>query len=55
MCALSIIYGIEPYVVLKDIWGCSNREVDQAARWMADALVDAALRSKRTRPNGARS
>lgn len=43
--ALSMIFGIEPYVVLKDIWGCSDREVQAIARWMADALIDAALKS----------
>jgi len=42
--ALSILFGIEPYIVLKDLWGSSNREVDAITRWMADALVDAALR-----------
>jgi AcrR family transcriptional regulator len=42
--ALSIIYGIEPHVILKEIWGVSNREVERTALWMADALVDAALR-----------
>jgi len=42
--ALSVVYGIEPYVILKDIWGLSDREVDKTALWMADALIDAALR-----------
>jgi AcrR family transcriptional regulator len=42
--ALSIVYGIEPYVILKDIWGVSDREVERIAIWMADALVDAAMR-----------
>jgi len=42
--ALSVVYGIEPYIVLKDIWGLPNREVERIALWMADALVDAALR-----------
>ncbi|HEX2885996.1 TetR/AcrR family transcriptional regulator [Vineibacter terrae] len=42
--ALSIVYGIEPYVVLKDIWGASDRDVEDIARWMLDALIDAALR-----------
>ena len=42
--ALSIVYGIEPYVVLKDIWGAGDREVEEIARWMLDALIDAALR-----------
>ena len=40
--------GIEPYLVLKDIWGLPDREVERIALWMADALVDAALREART-------
>ncbi len=42
--ALSVVYGIEPYIVLKDIWGVSDREVERIALWMADALIEAALR-----------
>ena len=42
--ALSLVYGIEPYVILKDIWAQSDREVERIALWMADALIDAALR-----------
>ncbi|MBA3254294.1 MAG: TetR family transcriptional regulator [Burkholderiaceae bacterium] len=50
--ALSMIFGIEPYVVLKDIWGSSDREVQATARWMADALIDAALKvPKRAKRN----
>ena len=41
--ALSVIYGIEIYVVLKDIWGASDREVEAIARWMLEALLAAAL------------
>lgn len=41
--ALSLVYGIEPYVILKDIWGASNREVDRVARWVADAVIEKAL------------
>ena len=41
--ALSVIYGIEPYMILKDIWGLPDREVERIALWMADALIDAAL------------
>jgi AcrR family transcriptional regulator len=41
--ALSVIYGIEIYVVLKDIWGASDREVESIARWMLEALVGKAL------------
>jgi AcrR family transcriptional regulator len=42
--ALSVVYGIEPYIILKDIWGLPNREVERVALWMANALIDAALR-----------
>jgi AcrR family transcriptional regulator len=42
--ALSVVYGIETFVILKDIWGASNREMEATALWMADALIDAALR-----------
>jgi AcrR family transcriptional regulator len=42
--ALSLVYGIEPYVILKDIWCASNREVDRVARWVADAVIEKALR-----------
>jgi AcrR family transcriptional regulator len=53
--ALSVIYGIEAYVVLRDIWGSSDKEIESIARWIADALVDAALReaaSNAQRPKG---
>ena len=42
--ALSVVYGIEPYIILKDIWGLPDKEVERIALWMADALLDAALR-----------
>ena len=57
--ALSVVYGIEPYVILKDIWGLPDREVERTALWMANALIDAALRepapvARRRKPaNGA--
>lgn len=42
--ALSVVYGIEPWVILKDIWNLPERDVQKVALWMADALIDAALR-----------
>ncbi|MDO4681648.1 MAG: TetR/AcrR family transcriptional regulator [Lautropia sp.] len=41
--ALSVIYGIEPYVILKDIWGANDQETESIALWMANALVTASL------------
>jgi AcrR family transcriptional regulator len=48
--ALSVIYGIEPYVVLKDIWGLESRDVEKISRWMADALIAAAVAEVSKRP-----
>jgi AcrR family transcriptional regulator len=42
--ALSVIYGIEAYVVLRDIWGSSHKEIENIAGWIAKSLVDSALR-----------
>ena len=48
--ALSVVYGIEPYCILKDIWGLSDRQTERVALWMADALIDAALRDAGAAP-----
>jgi len=42
--ALSLIYGIESYVVLRDIWGSSYRDVEHVAQFMVEALIEAALK-----------
>jgi AcrR family transcriptional regulator len=44
--ALAVVYGIEPMIILKDICGASDRETEAVVRWMMDALVDAALRTR---------
>lgn len=41
--ALSLVYGIEPYIVLKDMWKASNPEVDRIARWVAEAVIEKSL------------
>lgn len=43
--ALSVIYGIESYIVLKDIWGLGDRELEKTVMWMADALIDASVKA----------
>jgi AcrR family transcriptional regulator len=48
--ALSVVYGIEPYVILKDIWELPDRDVERTALWMANALIDAALRESAEKP-----
>jgi AcrR family transcriptional regulator len=42
--ALSLIFGIEPYVIIKDMWGGTNEETSDLARWIARAAIDASLR-----------
>ena len=42
--ALSVIYGIESYTILKDMWALGDREMEKTVLWMADALIDAAVR-----------
>lgn len=50
--ALSVIYGIEAYVVLRDIWGAGDTEIESIARWIAETLVDASLRQARANGHG---
>ncbi|AHI74904.1 TetR/AcrR family transcriptional regulator [Burkholderia thailandensis] len=41
--SLSLLYGTEAMVVLKDIWGLDFREFMSVIKWMSSALVQAAL------------
>jgi AcrR family transcriptional regulator len=40
--ALSLTFGVEAMIVLKDIWGLSNKEAEEVALWAARALLTAA-------------
>lgn len=42
--ALSLVFGIEVLVVLKDIWGLTSERAQSVAEWAAAALVDATIR-----------
>lgn len=55
--ALSLTYGLEVLVVLKDMWGLSSRQMQDTARWAARALVEAALNEARDEDsaNGAKT
>lgn len=48
--ALAVVYGTEPFVVLKDICGASDRETESVVRWMMEALVQHALRASPAAP-----
>ena len=41
--ALSLVYGTEVFLVLKDIWGLALPEVTEVARWTAQAIIRQAL------------
>ena len=42
--ALSVVYGIEPYIILRDIWHATDKQIENTALWMAQALLDAAIK-----------
>lgn len=37
--SLSLIYGAEIFLVMKDIWGCDNQQLQDVAKWMAKAII----------------
>ena len=41
--ALSLVFGVEVLIVLKDIWGLDGQEAQSVAEWTANAVVRAAL------------
>jgi AcrR family transcriptional regulator len=41
--ALSLLFGIEALIVMKDIWGSSAEEAQKVVLWAAEALVNTAL------------
>ena len=41
--ALSLVYGTEVFLVLKDIWRLDLPEVTEVARWTAQAIIRQAL------------
>ncbi len=49
--SLSLVFGTEAFVVLKDIWGLDRDDAQEVAIWAALALVRAA---KAEATNGAR-
>jgi AcrR family transcriptional regulator len=41
--ALSLVYGLEVLIILKDLWGLEAGEVQEVAQWTAKALIRAAV------------
>jgi hypothetical protein len=48
--ALSMVFGIEGMIVLKDIWGADNGATEDIAIWAARRLIDATV-SKGGKPH----
>jgi AcrR family transcriptional regulator len=48
--ALSLVYGLELVIVLRDIWGLGKAETEEIAQWAAQALVRAAIAEAGTTP-----
>jgi AcrR family transcriptional regulator len=48
--ALSLFFGIESIIVLKDIWGLSNREAEEVALWASAALIDSVKTPAKKQP-----
>lgn len=44
--AMSLIFGTEAFVVLKDIWGLDRQRAQEVALWTCHALIHAALQEK---------
>ena len=41
--SLSLVFGTEAFVVLKDIWGLDRRRAEEVALWTCHALIQAAV------------
>lgn len=41
--ALSLVFGVEALIVLKDIWGLDSAETEKVAQWAASMLVRGAV------------
>ena len=55
--ALSLVFGTEAFVVLKDIWGLDRVAAEKVALWTCQALIRSAEEelappSRRLAPNG---
>lgn len=46
--ALSLVFGVEAFIILKDIWGLDGQATQAVARWAALALVAAATEGAAT-------
>jgi AcrR family transcriptional regulator len=43
--SLTVVYGIEPYVVMRDILGLKTADIEATTHWIVEAMIDKALKS----------
>ncbi|PBB88347.1 TetR/AcrR family transcriptional regulator [Mesorhizobium sp. WSM3876] len=53
--ALSMMFGVEVLIVLKDMWGLDSQGMAQVTQWAAGALVRAAMAESMAKVDGALS
>ncbi|MEO8164675.1 MAG: TetR/AcrR family transcriptional regulator [Betaproteobacteria bacterium] len=51
--SLSLVFGTEAFVVLKDIWGLDRKRAEEVALWTCHALIQAAVAEDGKAPGGA--
>ncbi len=44
---LSLVFGIEAFVVLKDLWAMEQEDVEETINWVAQALIEAVSNDRR--------
>lgn len=44
---LSLVFGIEAFVVLKDMWAMEQADVEETINWVAQALIEAVTNDRR--------
>ncbi|KAB8305370.1 TetR/AcrR family transcriptional regulator [Erwinia endophytica] len=45
--SLSLVYGSEIFLVMKDIWGCDNDQLQEIGKWIAKAIMRQAREDSR--------
>jgi hypothetical protein len=38
-----MVYGVEIFIVMKDIWNDKNKDILTNMMWMAEAVIDSAI------------
>jgi len=50
--ALSLVYGVEALIILKDIWGLEGRQAQKVVKWAAEIMLSGAMARRGGSPSG---